>query len=88
VTRDILYQLSVYGMAFEPSESAGSVPVVALYPTERAPAEDAVIELCPPGRAPIPIRVRAVDWVEASRAMRSEGGRERAAAVAKEWIRG
>lgn len=85
ITDGILYQLSVYGMAFGASEVAGSVPVVALYPPATAPAEDVVVELCPPGRAPIPIRVRAADWVDASRAMRETSGRARA--IAERWIR-
>jgi 5-methylcytosine-specific restriction enzyme subunit McrC len=85
MTDGILYQLSVYGMAFGASEVAGSVPVVALYPATAAPAEDVVIELCPPGRVPTPIRVRAADWVEASRAMRNADGQARS--VAERWVR-
>lgn len=82
----ILYQLSVYGMAFGASDSAGSAPVVALYPAGAEASEDTVIDLCPPGRAPIALHARAVDWVEASRATR-EVGRRHAAAVAERWIR-
>ena len=69
VPETILYQLSVYGVAFGPVEPATPVPVVALYPSSTSPAEDIVYELCSQGRAPIPIRMRSVEWV------RSEPGR-------------
>jgi 5-methylcytosine-specific restriction enzyme subunit McrC len=88
VTDGILYQLSLYGLAFSPTEPASPVPVVALYPDGTSQTEDIVYELCPPGgRAPIPICIRSVEWVEASRAVRSAKGRSRAIALAEEWLR-
>jgi 5-methylcytosine-specific restriction enzyme subunit McrC len=88
MTEGILYQLSLYGVAFAPAEAGAPVPVVALYPGDGALVEDMVYELCPPGRARIPIHMRPVDWVEASRAVRAAGGRGRAVALAERWIRG
>ncbi|CAN94281.1 hypothetical protein predicted by Glimmer/Critica [Sorangium cellulosum So ce56] len=83
----ILYQLSIYGVAFCPAEPAPPVPVVALYPGDASRAEETAVELCAPGRRPIPIYLRPVEWVEASRAVRSAGGRSRAVALAEGWIR-
>ncbi|WP_437878386.1 McrC family protein [Sorangium sp. So ce513] len=84
----ILYQLSIYGVAFSPKEPTPPVPVVALYPGNTSRTEDTVIELrAPGGRGPIPICIRPVAWVEASRAVRSVRGRSRAIALAEEWIR-
>lgn len=90
VPEGILYQLSLYGVAFAPTEPSTPVPVIGLYPggSGGAPSsEDIVYELCPPGRAAIPICMRAVDWVEASRAVRAVEGRGRAGALAEGWIR-
>jgi 5-methylcytosine-specific restriction enzyme subunit McrC len=88
MTDGILYQLSVYGMAFAAAEEGMPVPVIALYPANAAaPQEDITIELRALGRPPIPIRARGIEWVEASRAMRDGGASERTAALAARWVR-
>ena len=85
LTREMLYQLSLYGVAFGPSESGSLVPVIALYPREPPLPDEIVYELRLPAGGRIPIRLRAVAWVEASRAVRSAEGRNQARALAEEW---
>ena len=81
--REILYQMSVYALAW--SESHGlDVPAVVLYPAVGGEHPDMEVSLRVRGAMPRRIVMRSVDWGEAAGLARDEERRE----VARRWVFG
>jgi 5-methylcytosine-specific restriction enzyme subunit McrC len=73
MTRDVLYQLSVYALAW--SRDGREVPALAISPTRGDP-DTAHLELRPPDQPPRRILARGVRWDAALQAIRrGDGGR-------------
>jgi 5-methylcytosine-specific restriction enzyme subunit McrC len=83
VTRDILYQLAVYGLAYRDDAMSSAIPTVALFPCEK-PGRDTVIELRPATGSPVPIVIRGIEWAAATCALRTS--RAASSRIAQEWI--
>ena len=84
VTRDILYQLSVYGLAYR-DEALASLPVLALYPCDDE-RDDVIVELRPTAGAAIPIIIRGINWSAASRSLRDPSKPNGPGVIADRWI--
>lgn len=83
--RDILYQMSVYAMAWS-AEADSDVPAIVLYPgTEESP--DVVYRLHPVGEGqPRRIILRSVSWARASGMLAGRERRVDRAALAGQWV--
>ena len=83
--REILYQMSVYALAWTGSRERG-VPAVVLYPTPGGEKADIEYELAVQGGQRRRIVLRAIDWARAIDAVGARdvdaGGR-----LARAWIR-
>ncbi|WP_224250282.1 McrC family protein [Hyalangium gracile] len=87
ITREILYQMSVYAVAYAGGQEAAPVPAIALYPRETS-HEDIIYAFrhgLHGGESPIILR--AVDWAEASRALRAQASQADLQRIARSWVR-
>ena len=82
--RDILYQLSVYALAWSTEARGGPVPAVALCPSLEEPAE-AWLTVRPPAGQVHRVGVRTVDW-SAALALLRRGDRTAARQLALQWV--
>ena len=80
--RDILYQMSVYALAW--SRSGVPVPGTVLYPQVGGARPDVVLGLTPAEATPTRIVLRAIDWATAARLVHDRRGDE-AAELAGHW---
>ncbi|HMV70289.1 MAG TPA: hypothetical protein PKA64_25840, partial [Myxococcota bacterium] len=83
LSRTALYQLSVYAIAWAPSDDV-PIPAVVLYPSD-VPRRDIAYSLHPAGGPPRPILLRAVDWADAASALREHGRVAERIAMARRW---
>lgn len=81
--REILYQMSVYALAWSEAASR-DVPAVVLYPAVSAARPDMELSLRVHGGAPRRIVLRGVDWAGAARLV-AAGDATGAAALATRW---
>jgi 5-methylcytosine-specific restriction endonuclease McrBC regulatory subunit McrC len=87
ITREILYQLSVYAVAYAGGQEAVPVPAIALYPRETS-REDIIYAFrhgLHGGESLIILR--PVDWAEASRALRAPVPQPELQRIASRWVR-
>ena len=93
LTRDILYQMSVYAVAYASAHGVGEpVPAIVLYPGQGVPREDITYGFRhglrgsggPIGESPIILR--AIDWVAASRTLREPSRQSELSLIAREWV--
>lgn len=80
--REILYQMSVYALAW--SNASVPVPGTVLYPQVGGPRPDVVLALTPAQAPPTRIVLRAIDWAKAARLVHDRRGGE-AAELAARW---
>jgi 5-methylcytosine-specific restriction endonuclease McrBC regulatory subunit McrC len=83
LSRDALYQLSVYAVAWAPSE-ASPVPAVVLYPSDVA-RPDIAYALHPASGPARAIVLRAVTWADAAERLHNPAGAPARAALARRW---
>lgn len=81
--REILYQMSVYALAW--SKAGVPVPAVVLYPQVGVPRPDIVLGLTPALAPSTRIVLRGVDWVVAARMVQARRRCE-ASALAGRWV--
>lgn len=82
VPREMLYQLSVYALAW--SRDGEPVPAIALFPSSSV-GEDIELDLVLPGGGERRVVVRGADWSAAIRALRGNGSEARR--LARAWSR-
>jgi len=86
---EILYQMSVYALAYGSETASGRIfPAIVLYPQVDSPRDDVVYALSD-GRGGMKshIIVRAIDWGDASRAMRDPARSAELPLIAEKWTR-
>lgn len=87
IPRDILYQLSVYALAWL-DDQRSDVPATVLYPRLGPAPTDRVVALRHGFRASEShIRFRAIDWSQASQALRNGDANQTPADIAAAWMR-